>query len=66
MWGSLDEFGLFMRVPASVRADAISNWFALRGSGSLGSLWQVDCPPRYVRGIGARHALCNPSSSSLF
>ena len=29
--GSLDEFGLFKRVPASVRADAISNWFALRG-----------------------------------
>ena len=32
----------------------------------LGSLWQVDCPPRYVRGIGARQALCNSSSSSLF
>ena len=30
--GSLDEFGLFKRVPASVRADAISNWFALRGA----------------------------------
>ena len=34
--GSLDEFGLFKRVPASVRADAISNWFALRGSWSPG------------------------------
>ena len=36
MWGGLDDFGLFKRVPASVRADAISNWFALRGSGSFG------------------------------